>query len=322
MNHNPLISIIIPSRNRGKLLKVCLDGIWKQTFSDYEVLIFDDGSEQSYREESQKLIEQYDHRFKLHFIHCAGVKGSGASFVRNQGIAIAQGVYIAFCDDDDYWCESNYLEKAARYLQSEQADVFFSAIEVRNTENQVVISKMMSNVDSALTPEREIGADSVYRLQREEILTYPDYAHLNITIASRALIERIGGFWEYTPYAEDVGFFIQLCDKAEKILFRRDICAVHNAPEQREQASVSNRMSLQDKRLLEISVYQRLLVNCESYAALEYTKKSLANTLKMLTHESQQKQPALAISTLARMAWGAYSTFKWGVYALWLSLKR
>jgi hypothetical protein len=81
-------------------------------------------------------------------------------------------------------------------------------------------------------------------------------------------------------------------------------------------------MTLQDKWLLEISVYQYLLINCQSYAALSYIRKSLANTLKMLAEELRVGGENNAAIHCARMAWSVYPTLKWGLYTIWLSLRR
>jgi glycosyltransferase involved in cell wall biosynthesis len=321
MSQTPLVSIIIPSRNRGVLLKPCLDAIQQQTLTDFEALILDDGSELSSRHACEQLLRNYDERFTLHLIHAPDTKGSGASFTRNRGIALARGEYLAFCDDDDYWNRVDYLKVAIEALQRQDADVCFSGIEVHDTDGRIIIDKMMPHVEQGLRPEQKLEGCDVHRVTREQMLHYPDYAHLNITITRKVLANQVGGFWPYTPYAEDVGFFIQLCDQADKILFRPEVCAVHNAPELRSDESVSNRMSLKDKRLLEISVYQRLLMICQSRAALDYIQKSLANTLKMVTEELKAKSKQTAVVSYARMAWGVFPTLKWGLYALWLSLK-
>ncbi len=323
MSIRPLVSIIVPSRNRGELLKPCLDGIFSQTLTDFEVLILDDGSSQESRKASEQVLKQFDDRFKLHLIHAPDTKGSGATFIRNQGIKLAQGEYLAFCDDDDFWCRDDYLQAAISALQGQGGDICFSGIEVHDPNGNIVIDKMMPNVEQGLNLSQKIdGSEGIYLISRPQILTYPDYAHLNITITRKVLAEQINGFWPHTTYAEDVGFFIRLCDQADKILFRPAICAVHNAPEQRFKESVSNRMNLRDKWLLEISVYQYLLINCQSSEALSYVRRSLANTLKMLTEELKVDGKTNAAIHYSRMAWSVYPTLKWGLYSLWLSLKR
>lgn len=321
MANSPLISIIVPSRNRGELLRVCLDGIRQQTFTDFEVLIIDDGSKLEERRACEQLLKNYDERFKLHLIHAPDTKGSGASFTRNVGINCAAGEFIAFCDDDDFWCRNDYLEVAIQALQHQGADVCFSGIQVNDVNDQIIIEKMMPHVENSLRFEQKLGESDVYMVTPEQILCYPDYAHLNITITRRTLAEQIGGFWPYASYAEDVGFFIQLCDQAEKILFRPQICAIHNAPAQRSTESISNRMSLQNKRLQEAGVYQWLLLNCQSQPALGYVRKSLSDTYKMMTEEIKIEGNNASAAVYARMAWSVYPSLKWGLYTLWLSIQ-
>lgn len=318
---SPIVSIIIPSRNRGKSLDRCLSAIKEQSFIDYEVILVDDGSDYQFRQESKLLLQQYDQRFKLHLLHESGTKGSGASFTRNVGINLADGKYIAFCDDDDYWLRSDYLQVAVDAMEQSNAEVFFSGIEILNTAGQVIIGNMMPHIEKTLHSSQKLENFEVYLLNIDQALTYPDYAHLNITIAEKKLVNKIGGFWECSTYAEDVGFFVLLCDQANKILFRPQICAAHNSPRDRHEVSISNSLKHQDKHLLEASVYQHLLLNCNSSAALKYTQKSLAYLLKNITEELRAQGKHRAAATYARAAWGIIPTFKWGIYMLWLSLK-
>ncbi len=321
MNKKPLVSVIVPTRNRGLLIKPCLDGINSQSFNDYEVLIIDDGSSLDSRLEIEQLLNKYDDRFILNKIHAPDTKGSGASYIRNLGISLAKGEYLAFCDDDDYWCRDNYLQSVISTLNSNNGDICFSGIEVRDSEGNIILDKMMKNVEKTLSSAQKLKDSNLFLVNQDQIICYPDYAHLNITITRKSLAENVYGFWPYSTYAEDVGFFILLCDQAEKIYFQPEICAVHNAPEQRKSESISNRIKLEDKRLLEISVYQYLLMNCQTEQALNYVRKSLANTLKMVTGELIAKGKVSSAISYARMAWGAYPTLKWGGYTLWLSAK-
>lgn len=97
-----MISIIIPIYNAAKTLSTCLDSIVCQEYSDYEVLLVDDGS----KDESAEICADYcqrDRRF--HYIH----KGNGGvSSARNVGLKNAAGEFIAFIDADD-WVKPQYL---------------------------------------------------------------------------------------------------------------------------------------------------------------------------------------------------------------------
>lgn len=97
-----MISIVIPLYNKEKYIKKTLDSVLKQTYSDYEIIIVDDGSTdggvdvvRTYTNSSIKLIQQAN---------------KGVSAARNTGIINAKYDYIAFIDADDYWAPT-FLEK-------------------------------------------------------------------------------------------------------------------------------------------------------------------------------------------------------------------
>jgi len=321
MTDTPFFSIIIPTRNRGQELENCLNAIQQQSFTDYEVLVLDDGSEQLIREQHRQRQAKYDSRFKWFEINNAGALGSGPSVIRNIGIEKAKGQYIAFCDDDDCWHREDHLAVAAEALQKANAQAYFSGMQIKNEQGKIVIARQMNTVSEIALKYGEMLINGVYSLSPEQILCYPDYAHLNITIVSKDLLQQIGGFWPHTRFAEDVDLFVRICDKAQGILFRPEICATHFAPEKRKTTSVTNQMSLQDKRLLEVSVYQHLLLCCNSKSAIDYARQSLAITEKMLTEElvaDKQVKKARIFSVSALSAW---PSVKWAVYSLVLWLK-
>lgn len=97
------ISVIVPVYNVEPYLHRCIDSILNQTFTDFELILVNDGS----TDNSGKICDEYakkDNRIKV--IH---QENSGQSFARNTGLDIAQGKYIMFCDSDDFvaedWCE-------------------------------------------------------------------------------------------------------------------------------------------------------------------------------------------------------------------------
>lgn len=90
-----MISIIIPVYNVEKYLRVCLDSVINQTYSDYEVILVDDGSTDS----SPAICDEYcknDSRFQV--IH---QENMGLASARNTGIRAAKGQYLYFIDSDD-----------------------------------------------------------------------------------------------------------------------------------------------------------------------------------------------------------------------------
>ncbi len=101
------VSIIIPAYNSMKFLPETLASVWQQTFSDFEVLIVDDGSSDNIKEWVSQID---DARLKL-----IAQVNQGASAARNTGIKAARGEYIAFLDADDIWMPTK-LETHVSYL--------------------------------------------------------------------------------------------------------------------------------------------------------------------------------------------------------------
>jgi glycosyltransferase involved in cell wall biosynthesis len=111
-----MISIIIPVYNVEQYLAQCLDSIISQTYTDFEVILVDDGSFDS----SPEICDTYvktDSRVKV--IH---QKNTGVSAARNIGISVASGEWIAFIDSDDF-VEPDYIEYLFYLLSKYQADI-------------------------------------------------------------------------------------------------------------------------------------------------------------------------------------------------------
>lgn len=103
---NPTISIIVPVYNVEKYLPRCIDSILNQTFSDFELILVDDGSP----DRCGHICDEYaakDERIRV--IH---KRNGGVSSARNAALDIVQGEYVMFCDGDDaaepLWCEKMY----------------------------------------------------------------------------------------------------------------------------------------------------------------------------------------------------------------------
>lgn len=99
-----MISIIVPVYNAEKVLSRCVESILKQSYTDFELILIDDGS----TDNSNKICDEYaekDKRIKVHHIENGGV-----SKARNLGIKSSLGEYIMFCDSDDVvlsnWCKT------------------------------------------------------------------------------------------------------------------------------------------------------------------------------------------------------------------------
>ena len=91
----PYFSIIVPVYNVEKQLDYCVESIINQTFTDYEVLLIDDGS----KDKSGDLCDCYANKYE--YIKCFHKVNGGLSDARNYGIEKASGQYLLFIDSDD-----------------------------------------------------------------------------------------------------------------------------------------------------------------------------------------------------------------------------
>ena len=112
----PKISVIIPMYNVEKYLRMCLDSVLNQTFSDWQAICVDDGSPDN----SGKIAEEYavrDKRFVV--VH---KKNGGLSDARNFGMHYAKGKYIMFLDSDDF-IHPQMMEFAYRFAERDNSGI-------------------------------------------------------------------------------------------------------------------------------------------------------------------------------------------------------
>ena len=115
-NRKPLISVIVPIYNVEKYLERCLSSIQKQTLTDFEVLMINDGTpDDSVRIASK--FEKDDTRFILF-----NKKNTGVGMTRNFGIQHSHGDYLVFIDSDDF-ISPEYLEVLYRLCIDKNADI-------------------------------------------------------------------------------------------------------------------------------------------------------------------------------------------------------
>ena len=107
--NSPLISVVIPTYNRSKLLPRAIQSVLAQSYSHLEVIVVDDASS----DDTQTVVAALGDK-RIRYLRHATKKGGSAA--RNTGIEAAKGEFLAFLDDDDEWLS----EKLTRQLQAAQ----------------------------------------------------------------------------------------------------------------------------------------------------------------------------------------------------------
>jgi glycosyltransferase involved in cell wall biosynthesis len=141
MMATPLVSIVIPTFNQPELLLHALHSVFAQTFSDYEVVIINDGSTDNTLEKLAPL--QAEHGNQLRIITQANA-GIGAA--RNRGIDEATGKYVALLDHDDFW-KPTKLERQVQFLENRPDFVSVGACYANSTAPDVPVFCVSNVVD-------------------------------------------------------------------------------------------------------------------------------------------------------------------------------
>lgn len=103
----PKVSVVIPAYNKADLTVYAVESVLKQTYSNVEIIVIDDGS----TDQTRDRLAAFGSRIK--YVH---KENGGACSARNAGIRLAQGDYVAFLDCDDLYADSK-IQKCVDYLQ-------------------------------------------------------------------------------------------------------------------------------------------------------------------------------------------------------------
>lgn len=135
MNYKPLISVIMPVYQCKRYLRQAINSVLKQTYSNYELILVDDGSNDGSSQICDEYVKQYE---KVYCIHKAN---KGVSHSRNSGMQMAQGELIIFVDSDDY-IAANLFEEAVRVFSDYSTDMYLFGFEKFGYSEGKMIPKM------------------------------------------------------------------------------------------------------------------------------------------------------------------------------------
>lgn len=161
----PLVSIVMPVRNRGSVITTAIQSVQAQSFAAWELIVIDDGSTDDTAAVVRSLAET-DQRIKL-----VTQDWKGASVARNTGLAAASGEFITFLDSDDQWTP-DYLRVSLATLHRHNADAVYLAVEI--TRNEGVSYRAF--------------AGGLRELLDQNFIT------MSTLTVRRSLVEKIGGF--------------------------------------------------------------------------------------------------------------------------------
>lgn len=315
-----MISIVIPTRNRIVLLEQALRAIEAQTFREFEVIVIDDGSDAATRAAYSVLWPSLDHRFLLQAAGNDSIRGVGPSMTRNLGISLARGSIIAFCDDDDFWTADDHLESVAAAFGAMPALDMYIANQTGVSSKGVEIADWMKQLRSTLAggtgASTHAGPVSI-----DALCKAGGFAHLNILAIRKAVVKKIGGFWERVSYEEDRDFFWRAADCSGLIHFNPRIIGQHNIPDAKRMDNQSTQHSMVERWLLASLVCQHISTSVSHASIAALARRYDGDLLRKLSlHFSEQRQTGRAADVGLR-ALAARFSLKWALYLATIGFK-
>ena len=186
----PKVSVVIPAYNAMVCLPKTVDSVLKQTFTDFEVLIINDGSSDHILEWAASLL---DPRVKV-----ISQENQGVSGARNTGIIYAQGEYIAFLDADDLW-EPTKLEKQVHCLD--------------NKPTVGLVYTWTVLVDWKDNPTGRILASHAEGNLWQQLMETNELCNSSSSMVRRCCFDTVGVFDQSLKSAEDLDMWLRLANR-------------------------------------------------------------------------------------------------------------
>ncbi|GHU66523.1 glycosyl transferase [Clostridia bacterium] len=138
MSGQPEISVIIPVYNGERFLRRAACSVLKNGFADFELLLLDDGSSDGSAAILSEYAEKYPGRIRV-FSH----PNMGVARTRNKGIELANGRYLLFLDQDD-WFDQGYMQTFYSAIESSGCDVVYGGYKRPDASGRIVKKRLLS----------------------------------------------------------------------------------------------------------------------------------------------------------------------------------
>jgi GT2 family glycosyltransferase len=193
----PLISVVIVNWNRRDLLRACLDSLAAQTFTDFEIIVVDNGS----TDDSAAMVREYPRPIKL----IENRENRGFCAANNQGFAVSQSEYIALLNNDAE-ADPGWLQAMLDAIQIKpdvgETDIGMVASKILVWEDPRIIDKCGHLIyPDGQNRGRGHGQMDQGQFNRQEEVLWPDGC---AALYRRAMLNEVGGFdEEFFAYADD-----------------------------------------------------------------------------------------------------------------------
>jgi glycosyltransferase involved in cell wall biosynthesis len=289
----PTVSIILPSYNRRRFLEAAVESVFAQTYTAWELIIADDGSDEDTRAYLRTLNQPRVQTLWLE--HCGN-----PSRVRNAAIRAARGRYLAFLDSDDIFAHSK-LEKQVRALEESASARWCYTLE--------------SFIDEAGRPYERAAFRTFPPREGwvfEQLLKLELAMSMATVVARRDLVLEIGGFDEQLRFGEWHDLCLRLAGRSEVVAVREPLCSVRRHDEHYSADRISGQRAW-------LQLYRKMADTVTTPKLRAYCMKMCAETSLRIAHlQSAQGRHREGVATLMQALPFSWQVPRWW----WRSLKQ
>jgi len=195
----PAVSVIIPTYNRANLLADSLNSVAAQTFTDYEIIVVDDGSEDGTREYIAATTQDIRYLWQAN---------QGVAEARNHALRVSRSELVAFLDSDDLW-KPTFLERTVGRLRE------------RPHEALVFTDFLSTDVNGRTVRghrKKPYGGDVTARLFNSTFI------HTSAAVARTSILRDAGGFDGRLTHNEDYDLWLRLSLRHQFGLIPEPLC--------------------------------------------------------------------------------------------------
>ena len=261
----------MPTFNGERFLEETLSSIFEQTFTDYEVIVVDDGSTDRTREILARYADQ--------LIIVYPPRGGSAAYARNIGLARAQGKYIALIDQDDTW-EKTKLARQIAFMAANPAIGMTHTNLCYIRDGRVVLDDYFKTCES-----RQIDGGLV------ELFCF-NFIKMPTPVILKALLVQVGGFDEALKGTDDYYLWMRLA-ALTRIVAIPDVLAAYRLHENNTSGDALKMELLTYLALSKILVANREDFRGASSTLLAKRLENVASTIAYIFKEKKSRRESL-----------------------------
>ena len=247
----PEISIIMPSYNGREFIAEAIQSVIEQTYTDWELLIFDDGSTDDTESVVRPFLEDKRIRYEKQ-------ENLGQPKTRNKGVRMARGRLIALLDSDDVWLPEKLARQAAIFERFPEVGVCATGMTIIDPKSQVTANPVWKTFHGRALPA----------LVTEELKV-----GMSTSVTRRVVFDDIGYFDEgYLPFSMDFDFWLRVALKYDFYLIGENLTRYRVG-----QSSISSRGGERRRQLIIKVVIPRFM---NEYGGRHHVRWSDVRTLR------------------------------------------